>query len=39
VIGFGFLLNLTNDEQILVRDKYQREQAIAEKLRATPARG
>jgi predicted nucleotidyltransferase component of viral defense system len=39
VRGFGFLLNLTDDEQILVRDRYQREQAIAEKLRAAPARG
>jgi predicted nucleotidyltransferase component of viral defense system len=39
VRGCGFLLNLTDDEQILVRDKYQREQAIAEKLRAAQARG
>jgi predicted nucleotidyltransferase component of viral defense system len=35
--GFGFLLNLTDDEQILVRDKYQREHAIAEKVGAMPA--
>jgi predicted nucleotidyltransferase component of viral defense system len=35
--GFGFLLNLTDDEQILVRDKYQRERAIAEKVGAMPA--
>jgi hypothetical protein len=39
VRGLGFLLNLTDDEQILVRDKYQRQQAMAEKLRAAPARG
>jgi Nucleotidyl transferase AbiEii toxin, Type IV TA system len=38
VKGFGFLLNLTDDEQILVRDKYQREQGTAERLRAA-ARG
>jgi hypothetical protein len=38
VRGFGFLLNLTDDEKILVRDKYQREQAIAKKLRAVPTR-
>jgi hypothetical protein len=35
--GFGFLLNRTDDEQILVRDKYQREHAIAEKVGAMPA--
>jgi predicted nucleotidyltransferase component of viral defense system len=38
VRGFGFLLNLTDDEKILVHDKYQREQAIAKKLRAVPTR-
>jgi predicted nucleotidyltransferase component of viral defense system len=34
VRGFGFLAALTDDEQTLVRDKYQREQALADKLRA-----
>jgi hypothetical protein len=34
VRGFGFLAALTDDEQTLVRDKYQREQAVADKLRA-----
>ncbi len=32
--GFGFLANLTDDERTLARDRYQREQATAEKLRA-----
>jgi predicted nucleotidyltransferase component of viral defense system len=34
VRGFGFLVNLTDDERKLGGDKYQREQATAEKLRA-----
>src|SRR5438552_5837793 len=39
VRGFGFLANLTDDERTLARDQYQREQAVAERLRASPARG
>jgi predicted nucleotidyltransferase component of viral defense system len=35
VRGFRFLADLTEDEQILARDKYQREQAVAERLRAS----
>jgi hypothetical protein len=31
---FGFLANLTDDEWTLARDRYQREQATLEKLRA-----
>jgi hypothetical protein len=38
VRGFGFLANLTDDERMLARDQYQREQAVAERLRASPAR-
>jgi hypothetical protein len=34
VRGFGFLADLTDDEPTLARDKYQREQATAERLRA-----
>jgi predicted nucleotidyltransferase component of viral defense system len=34
VAGFGFLANLTNDERTLGQDKYQREQAVADRLRA-----
>jgi predicted nucleotidyltransferase component of viral defense system len=34
VRGFGFLANLTDDERTLARDRYQREQTTAEKLRA-----
>ena len=34
VRGFGFLANLTDDERTLARDRYQREQVTAEKLRA-----
>jgi hypothetical protein len=34
VRGFGFLANLTEDELTLSRDKYQREQAVAERVRA-----
>ena len=33
VRGFGFLANLTDDERTLVQDKYQREQAVADRLR------
>jgi predicted nucleotidyltransferase component of viral defense system len=32
--GFRFLAELTDDEQALARDPYQREQAMAERLRA-----
>jgi len=39
VAGFGFLANLTDDERTLARDQYQREQAVAERLRVAPARG
>jgi predicted nucleotidyltransferase component of viral defense system len=39
VRGFGFLVNLTDDERTLAGDKYQREEAVAQKLRAAPARG
>jgi predicted nucleotidyltransferase component of viral defense system len=39
VAGLGFLANLTDDERTLAGDKYQREQAVAERLRAAPARG
>jgi predicted nucleotidyltransferase component of viral defense system len=35
VRGFGFLADLTDDEQVLARDQYQREQDVAERLRAT----
>jgi hypothetical protein len=34
VRGFGFLANLTDDERTLAQDKYQREQAVADRLRA-----
>ncbi len=39
VRGCGFLANLTDDERMLARDQYQREQAVAERLRASPGRG
>jgi predicted nucleotidyltransferase component of viral defense system len=39
VRGFGFLVNLTDDERTLARDQYQREQAVADRLRAAPDRG
>jgi predicted nucleotidyltransferase component of viral defense system len=39
VKGFGFLADLTDDERTLAGDKYQREQAVAERLRAAPAQG
>ena len=34
VRGFGFLANLTDDERTLAQDKYQREQAVADRVRA-----
>ena len=34
VRGFGFLANLTDHERALSQDKYQREQGVAERLRA-----
>ena len=34
VHGFGFLTELTDDERLLARDRYQREQAAAERVRA-----
>jgi hypothetical protein len=34
VRGVRFLEDLTEDERTLARDKYQREQAVAERLRA-----
>ena len=34
VRGFGFLANLTEDELTLSRDQYQREQAVADRMRA-----
>ena len=39
VRGFGFLADLTDDERVLARDQHQREHAVAERLRAAPARG
>ena len=39
VRGFGFLADLTDDERVLARDQHQRENAVAERLRAAPARG
>jgi predicted nucleotidyltransferase component of viral defense system len=39
VKGFGFLADLTDDERTLASDKYQREQTVAERLRAAPAQG
>ena len=35
VRGFRFLADLTDDERALARDQYQREQDVAERLRAT----
>jgi hypothetical protein len=35
--GFGFLADLTEDERVLANDPYQRERAVAVKLRAIPA--
>ena len=37
--GFGFLAELTPDEQVLSNDKHQRERALAEDLRSMTARG
>ncbi len=34
VHGFGFLAELTDDERLLARDRYQREMAAAERVRA-----
>jgi predicted nucleotidyltransferase component of viral defense system len=34
VRGFGFLVDLTEDELALSRDRYQREQAVADRVRA-----
>jgi predicted nucleotidyltransferase component of viral defense system len=34
VRGFGFLASPTDDEMILAQDKYQREQAVADRVRA-----
>jgi len=39
VRGFGFLANLTDDERTLAQDKYQREQAVADRLRARTCKG
>ena len=38
VKGFGFLADLTDDERALASDKYHLEQAVAQRLRAAPAR-
>jgi len=37
--GFGFLTELTPDERALANDQHQRERALAERVRAAPARG
>jgi hypothetical protein len=37
VKGFGFLAELTEDERVLANDRYQREQAVADRIRALPA--
>jgi hypothetical protein len=39
VRGFGFLADLTDDEQAVARDPHQREQTAAQRLRAVPAQG
>jgi predicted nucleotidyltransferase component of viral defense system len=39
VRGFGFLVDLTDDERALARDQHQREQAVAGRLRAACVRG
>jgi hypothetical protein len=39
VKGFGFLADLTDDERTLASHKYQREQAVGERLRAGSAQG
>ena len=35
--GFAFLAELTDDERVLANDRYQREQAVADRVRALPA--
>lgn len=37
VRGFGFFDELTEDERVLAGDRYQREQVVADRLRAVPA--
>jgi predicted nucleotidyltransferase component of viral defense system len=37
--GLGFLTELTPDERALANDQHQRERALAERVRAAPARG
>ena len=37
VRGFGFLAELTEDERVLANDRYQRERAVADRIRALPA--
>jgi hypothetical protein len=37
VVGVGFLANLTDEERVLARDQYQRERALADRLRTMPA--
>jgi predicted nucleotidyltransferase component of viral defense system len=37
VRGFGFLVDLTPEEQVLANDAHQRERALSERLRAAPA--
>jgi predicted nucleotidyltransferase component of viral defense system len=37
VRGFGFLAELTEDECVLANDRYQRERAVADRIRALPA--
>lgn len=39
VRGFGFLAELTPEEQTLANDPHQREHALGERLRAAPTRG
>ena len=39
VRGLGFLTELTPDERALANDQHQRERALAERVRAAPARG
>ena len=37
VRGLGFLAELTEDERVLANDRYQREQAVADRLRGAPS--
>jgi hypothetical protein len=37
--GFGFLTELTPDEQLLSNDEHQRQRALADELRAAIAQG